>query len=90
MKRIKIKYAKLGKIKAYGLADSDGAVYVDMRLKGKKHLEICLHESLHILFPELEEEDIIKYSIILCNTLWYERYRRTDNDNSQPMQDGSK
>lgn len=90
MKRIKIKYAKLGKQKAWGLADSDGFVTLDGRLKGKKHLEILLHECLHILYPNDSEEEIVNKSVILTNTMWHENYRRVEQHDTIPLQDGSK
>lgn len=65
-------------------------IEVDSTLKNKKALEIIIHESLHILHPELSEEDIVNNSIILTNTLWHEKYRRVEIGSSHPMQDGSK
>jgi hypothetical protein len=46
------------------------------KLKGKKHLEILIHEKLHICFPELDESAIKKHSKDLCNTLWFDGYRK--------------
>lgn len=88
MKRIKVKYRKLGKY--YGLAHSTDFIEIDERIKGKKHLEILLHESLHILFPSLEEDEIVAKSVILTNTLWHEKYRRIEDQADVPLQDGSK
>lgn len=87
--KIKVKYTKLGKQKAWGLADSNGTVYVDSRLKGKKALEILIHECIHLLWENDSEEDVIKKSVALCNTLWHQRYRRIEEDKEQPLQDGS-
>jgi hypothetical protein len=87
--RIKVKYRKLGKEKVWGFAHSDELIELDNRLKGKKHLEILIHECLHILYPEAEEEEIVKKSVLLCNTLWYEKYRRVDDKEGIPLQDGS-
>lgn len=89
MKRIKIKYAKLGKQKVWGFAHSDGLVEIDEKLKGKKHLEILLHECLHLLYPNDSEDEIVKKSVILTNTLWGEKYRRVDESPHPPLQDGS-
>ncbi len=90
MKKIKVTYKKLGKEKVYGFANlGDNEIEIDPRLKGKKHLEIMLHECLHILYPEAEEDEIVRNSIILTNTLWWEHYRRVDNNNSTTLQDGS-
>lgn len=87
---IKIKYKKLGKEKVWGLADSEGIIYLDTRLKGKKHLEILIHETLHLLYPEDSEELIVEKSISLTNLIWSQRYRRIEDDQKEPLQDGSK
>ena len=64
--RIKIIYRKLGKEKAYGMASSDGIIEIDSRLKGKKHLEILLHELGHLLNPKDSEETVMRdYSLYL-------------------------
>lgn len=90
-KNIKAIYRKLGKEKIWGQADfGDNSIEIDPRIKGKKHLEIMTHEVLHLLFPKLSEENIIEKSIILTNVLWKESYRRVDDNESQPLQDGSK
>ena len=88
--KIKIEYRKLGREQAHGIAESDGIVIIDSRLKGKKHLEILLHECLHILNPMDDENSIIDKSVTLCKILWKEGYRRVDNSNDTPLQDGSK
>ena len=87
--RIKIIYKKLGREQAHGIAESDGIIYLDPRLKGKKHLEIMIHEVLHILNPADSELSIIKKSITLTKVLWMEGYRRVDDSNDEPLQDGS-
>ena len=87
---IKIKYKKLGKEKVWGLADSEGIIYLDSRLKGKKHLEILIHETLHLLYPEDSEELIVEKSIILTQLVWSQRYRRIEDDQKEPLQDGTK
>lgn len=87
--RIKIIYKKLGREQAHGIAESDGNIYIDQRLKGKKHLEIMIHEILHILNPTDSELAIIKKSITLTKVLWKEGYRRVDDTNDEPLQDGT-
>lgn len=87
--KIKIIYKKLGREQAHGIAESDGNIYLDPRLKGKKHLEILLHEVLHLLYPNDSELAIIKKSITLTKVLWKEGYRRVDDTNDEPLQDGS-
>ena len=79
----------MGKEQAYGIAESDGNIYIDERLKGKKHLEILLHEVLHLLNPTEDEKTIIRKSVTLTKILWNEGYRRVDDTNDEPLQDGS-
>lgn len=88
--KIKIIHKKLGREQAHGIADSDGTVYIDPRLKGKKRLEIYLHECLHVLNPEDSEEQIVYKSVALTKILWKEGYRRVDNHDKDLLQDGSK
>lgn len=86
-RKIKISYRKLGRELAYGQA-SGNSIELDPRLKGVKHLEILNHEIIHILFPELSEEETINASIRLTKTLWSEGYRRIDNNDKDKLQDG--
>ena len=86
----KIIYKKLGREKLWGEADlEDNSITLDIRLKGKKHLEILTHESLHILLPALNEDEIVRISTALIKVLWKENYRRIDSDDNVPLQDGS-
>ena len=87
--RIKIIYRKLGKEQAYGISSSDGIIEIDQRLKGKKHMEILIHEILHLLNPKDDEKTIIRKSVTLTKILWAKNYRRIDNTNDEPLQDGS-
>ena len=87
--RIKIIYRKLGKEQAYGISSSDGVIEIDQRLKGKKHMEILIHEILHLLNPKDDEKTIIRKSVTLTKILWNEGYRRIDDTNDEPLQDGS-
>lgn len=87
MKRFKVTYKRFKKVWGYALMDSK-SIEMDDRTRGKKHMEILIHESLHLLLPEASEEDIEEKSILLTNTLWHEKYRRID-DTKTPLQDGS-
>lgn len=75
--------------KVWGLADSDkNTIQLDLSLKGKKHLEILLHEMIHMICPFFTEEKVEEDSIYYANILWKENYRRVEVENSEPMQDG--
>ena len=88
-KHIKVLTKKLGKSKVWGQADyGDYTIEIDPRLKGKKHLEILIHEALHLLNPTFEEDEVVDQSIALTNLLWKQMYRRVELDNKIPLQDG--
>lgn len=90
-KSIKVRYLKLGRNRAWGMANyEDNSVELDERLKGKKHLEILTHEVIHLLIPEASEEETERISIGLINILWKEGYRRIDNSDDELLQDGKK
>ena len=88
--KIKVIYKKLGREQAHGIAESDGIIYIDPRLKGRKKLEIVIHECWHILYGEASEEEVIEKSVILTKLLWNLGYRQVDNSKHLPLQVGSK
>jgi hypothetical protein len=89
-RRIKVIYRKLGREKSWGWAHTEGNfIEVDERAKGKKKLELLIHESAHLLWPADTEEQIERKAAILTHTLWHEGARIVDNENETPMQDGS-
>jgi hypothetical protein len=88
-KTIKVEYKKLGKKKLWAQALFEtNTIELDVRAKGKKHLELLNHEGLHILLPTLNEDEIVRISTSLTDLLWKENYRRTDENEDTPMQDG--
>jgi hypothetical protein len=90
-KKIKILHKKLGKDKVWGLADIDDyCIVIDERAVGKKHLEIVIHECLHLLHPSADESSITHQAISLTDVLWKLKYRRVDDSNHIPLQDGKK
>lgn len=87
--KIKVIYRKLGKEQAYGISSSDGVIEIDERLRGKKAMEILIHELMHLTNPKDDEKTIIRKSIILTKILWQEGYRKIDDTIDLPLQDGS-
>jgi hypothetical protein len=85
---IPIKFIKIIPRKYYGYVQN-GVAYVDERLKGKKRLEIILHEGLHVIFPYLTEATIESAAADLARLLWADGWRKIDNDESTPLQDES-
>jgi hypothetical protein len=88
-RKIKVVYKKLGRERIWGQADEH--IEIDPRLIGKgiKHLEVLIHEALHVCFPYMSEEEVEKAGVLLAKTLWSEHYRRVDNSISKiKLQDG--
>ena len=71
----KVTYKKLRKVWGYALIGED-KIELYHKLKGKKHLEILIHEKLHLLYPDLDEGAIKRDAKSLCNLLWDHDYRR--------------
>jgi len=79
-KPISIKFGKLGKHKADGLAYVDNRkIIIDMRLTGVELLETILHEVAHVQQPDLPEEAILEYSKETADILWKIGYHLTDS-----------
>lgn len=75
-KSTKIVYRKLGRENAWGIAHiGKNKIELDPTLKTKKHLEILLHEKLHLLNPEWSETKVINQSKGLAKLLWENHYR---------------
>jgi hypothetical protein len=88
-RKIKVVYRKLGKEKVWGFCH-DEFIEIDERLKGKKKFEVLLHECLHYVNPKDTEEEIVRKSVLITNTMWAEGIAWIDRDNSEPLQDGKK
>ena len=83
-----IKYVrrKLGKERAFGQQHGN-VCEIDERLKGKKELEICIHEPMHYLCPYMSEEEVTRVAAALTRALWKDGWRRVDNTEHEPLQD---
>jgi hypothetical protein len=85
-KPIKFIRRKLGKEQAWG-QQTGGRLEIDERLRGRKELEICIHESLHYLCEYMSEEEVIRVSAMLTRALWSDKWRRIDDSEHLPLQD---
>lgn len=74
----KVVYRLLGKHQAHGQA-TPKLIEIDSRLKGKKLLEILVHEGVHAYNFNMEEEEVIKLSRFMTDLLWREGWRKVDN-----------
>ena len=72
-------HKKLGREKAWGMADCGGnTIWLDSRLKGKRRLEVTLHELMHLLYPEESEENVDHCGKLLSRILWREGWRKIE------------
>jgi hypothetical protein len=79
MKPIEIKYRKLGKEKADGLAwKEDNIIEIDSRLKGMNMLETLIHEVAHIQNKAWGEIKVTEHSKQLAQILWDAGFRKVD------------
>lgn len=86
-KPISVKFGKLGKHKADGLAYIENRkIVIDMRLTGVELLETILHEVAHVQQPDLSEEAILEYSKETAEILWKIGYHLTDSRTSPNTQ----
>lgn len=75
--KIKVVNKKLGRENAWGQTDCySGVIEIDPRLSSRKHMEVVIHESLHVLFPKLSETEVLLKSKKLTTVLWGENYRK--------------
>jgi hypothetical protein len=80
-KRLKIVTRKLGKHRAWGLywqpwGNSIPLIELDARMKPAHEFDTLVHESLHHLFPEMEEEQVAEKATELSKILWGQNYRK--------------
>jgi len=64
--------------------DDGSVVQIQKGARGKRRLRLCVHELLHVCFPEekfpnVTESSILHAEKILADVLWAEGYRRSDN-----------
>lgn len=77
--KIKIIIRKLGKERAAGQAFQDkNLIEIDPRQSNKEFLSTAIHETLHLLYPDLEEKEVIHAEKILADVIWRLNYRRIE------------
>lgn len=79
-KPIRIRFRKLGREKAAGLAHTkDRLIELDPNQRGFDLLDSAIHEIIHIQQPDLSEEAVIEFSNEMADLLWKLNYRLVDN-----------
>ena len=77
MKPPKIRERKLGRERADGQQEP-GLIEVDPRLTAKRRLLVVVHECLHEVAPEWEEERVEEAAEVISSVLWTDRWRRIE------------
>lgn len=54
----------------------ENLIEIDPRQPPKEYLDTLIHESLHIIFPELSERKVNTAARKLSALLWKEKYRK--------------
>lgn len=83
MKHPRVYFRKLGRERADGQAVELGRkkyIEIDPTIRGKRLLEVFIHERLHFIFPELNEEGVENAALTLSDFLWKHNYRQMDNE----------
>ncbi len=79
MKKTKVEYKKLRTVWGYAFVNENKIALWDQlkhRKYAKKHLEVLIHEKLHIMFPDLAEDAILAHGKDLSQFLWENGYRK--------------
>ena len=70
------------KKKYFGLAYRDEArIEIDPYQRPSEYLDSLIHESMHILFPDMKEEEVYKLGLFLSGFLWENGYRKIYQEN---------
>lgn len=74
---ITVEERKLMRERALGQAwQGENLIEIDPRQPPKEYLDTLIHESLHIIFPELSERKVNTAARKLSALLWKEKYRK--------------
>lgn len=80
-KPIRIKFKKLGREKAAGIAYAkDRIIYIDPDQRGLHLFDTIIHEIIHCQQPDLSEEAVSEFAKEMSVLLWKVGYRCVDNN----------
>jgi len=72
---------KLGRQHAWGMADTETmTIWLDPRARGKRRLEVTVHELMHLLYPHESEENVTHAGKLISRILWRENWRHVDSE----------
>jgi hypothetical protein len=76
-RRLRIVTRKLGRERAWGQQEP-GLIEIDSRLKGRRRLNVLLHEAIHEAFPRVSETGVLNAARTITAALWQQGYRRVE------------
>jgi hypothetical protein len=82
----KVKARKLGREKCWGQAFvGENRLEYDPRLSAIRQLEVLIHETVHLVHPEMSEKEVDRTGKVVARVLWSQDYRRVLLDkNAKP------
>ena len=77
-KSIRLRDRKMGRENAMGMAHygKTPIVELDPRLGQQERLSTLVHELLHIVFPDLTEDQTLVCEQRIASVIWHDRWRR--------------
>lgn len=66
---------KLGRHRADGLWWPSGVIELDPRIKGRRRLEVLIHEMMHERHPHWTEEHVTSEAEVMARFLWKQGVR---------------
>lgn len=85
--KIAVKFRKLGREKAFGLAHGhlhggkwlpSGLVEIDPRQTSRELMDTATHESLHLMNPSMSEKEVKRQAKLIAKILWDMNFRRVE------------
>lgn len=77
-KTIRLTERKLGREKASGQVEYGRIPHItlDPRQKPEERLDTLVHELIHIVWPEIPEEGVVKAANRISSVIWSDGWRR--------------
>lgn len=75
--KLNIKEKKLARHNAWGLFyHASKKIEIDPRQASRHYLYVLIHELLHMSFPELTEEGVVRAARLIAKGVWQQNFRR--------------
>jgi hypothetical protein len=76
-RKLDIREVKLGRHAAWGrFHHTSKKIEIDPRQLSKHYLYVLIHELMHMAFPELTEDGVIRAAKLVAKGVWQQGFRR--------------